>query len=58
MTYTAVLPPAVVEWAGITSRSRSHGPVIDDDNVDITLPALNDSGHPFAEIADLIERNA
>jgi hypothetical protein len=39
-------------------RSRSHGPVIDDDNVDITLPALNDSGHPFAEIADLIERNA
>lgn len=49
--HTTVPPEGVVEWAGLadgnpTAASNGH-----------TLAYLNDNGHTFDQIADLIEQN-
>jgi len=49
------LPDEVMEWAGIGANNPSV--VTDYQNVHTsrTLSLLNDDGHPFSEIADLID---
>lgn len=45
-----VLPPSVQDWAGLMTPNGEFG--IKDD-----LAGLNDTGFPFAAIADIIEAN-
>jgi hypothetical protein len=49
------LPPSVQRWAGVDLPSPEVPVQIFDDEVGISLSALNDRGTSFEEIADLIE---
>jgi hypothetical protein len=55
---TTVLPPRVAEWAGL-SGPYIHNPAVrigeGEDEHEMQLAELNDTGSTFAEIADLIE---
>lgn len=48
------LPVEVMDWAGIDTTT---GEFKDGDNSNQELVALNDDGHSFKEIADIIEAN-
>ena len=49
--FTRLLPPAVVQWAGL----NTYDPVVfRHGEYDMTLASLNDQGMPFEEIADII----
>lgn len=53
--HTSVLPPTVMEWAGITDcEGMFNNPTIGHNE---TLAGLNDSGMTFVEIADVIEKH-
>lgn len=65
-TYTAYLPPAVIEWAGIVSdheKEASLGEYYEergsfDFGSDDSLASMNDGGeHDFPAIADWMEAN-
>lgn len=47
------LPVEVEEWAGMPG----DGTLVELDGMDHDVAGLNDSGHSFMEIADLIERD-
>lgn len=49
----ALLPYPVRSWAGLSEHGS--GVVVEVDGVTHSLATLNDSGHTFAAIADLIE---
>ena len=54
----AVLPEAVVKWAGLKDTNPDVS-YIDADGVEdnATLAELNDNGHTFLEIAQLVEQS-
>lgn len=64
--YTAYLPPAVIEWAGIVSDMEKYPDMGDHyyeergqwgEGHDLSLASMNDSAMPFPEIADWMEAN-
>lgn len=52
--FTSYLPTSVEKWAGISS---SNGLFLDEKNWETSLSSLNDKGHSFEEIADIIEKH-
>ena len=51
--FTAFLPDAVANWAGINRTGYIQG-----DDYEVHLTQINDGGSSFSEIADLIEQVA
>lgn len=57
---TSTLPESVSRWAGLTvpgGRAVVDNPSVDFAGGRISLAELNDEGHSFREIADVIERS-
>lgn len=59
-TCDIALPKAVQEWAGLTGRSpeisNPQGPIPEINRYSAQLSELNDDGHTFTLIAQLIEK--
>lgn len=50
------LPRAIQVWAGLNSDSPRILPIVEDEtDIVTTAAAINDTGVPFADIADMIE---
>lgn len=55
LTSTTFLPPAVKNWLGLTSDNGEFSHCRGVDRSQTSLTRLNDSGHEFPYIADVIE---
>lgn len=51
----AMLPEAVVLWAGLHHHEQSTDPRVTDRGYTTTLSSLNDNGRSFTQIAKIIE---
>lgn len=56
-TEGALLPWDVAEWAGVRENGNPRGDFGLQRGAILDLPALNDGGLPFGEIANIIEKN-
>lgn len=54
---TGVLPDVVADWAGMETNCGDFAEPSDWGTAYRSLMSMNDSGVPFSEIADIIEKN-